>query len=287
MMQFVLDVFLATFYQFVALFGFLILFGSILLFLKYLLSNIFYNSIGWKGILLTGWIGTPIHELSHALMCVLFGHRIIELSFFKPDKTTGMLGFVSHSWDTRSLYQSVGNFFIGIAPLIIGTGMIIALLYFILPDLFSEVSVVLSTFQIESFELSHIEKYVQLLGEIIKILFSGDNLYEWRYYVFLYLTLSIASHIAPSPSDFRGMKSGLLLLLLLMVLLNSLATVLSFRIIIELAVLQKYIIFVSGLYILTLLITIGNGIISWLILNAYTLIVKRFWLNPFRRQSSF
>lgn len=67
---------------------------------------------------LTAVIGTPIHELSHAIACVLFGHKItdiklIDLSFSKP-----ALGYVNHSWNTRSIYQSVGCFFIAIAPLI-------------------------------------------------------------------------------------------------------------------------------------------------------------------------
>ena len=68
-----------------------ILFGNILLqigffigavylvgFLISLLNRLFYSLVDHsQGVCYaTGFIGTPIHELSHALMCVVFRHKI-------------------------------------------------------------------------------------------------------------------------------------------------------------------------------------------------------------------
>lgn len=64
---------------------------------------------------LSGFIGIPLHELSHAVMAVLFGHRIIRIKWFGFG-SGGLYGCVEHSWNTRSLYQRIGLFFIGIAP---------------------------------------------------------------------------------------------------------------------------------------------------------------------------
>ncbi|MGO0807158.1 hypothetical protein ACTPEF_24675, partial [Clostridioides difficile] len=52
-------------------------------------------------------------SLTNKLLC--FPFRPIE------SKNDGILGYVSHSYKKDNLYQSIGNFFIGIAPIIGGT----------------------------------------------------------------------------------------------------------------------------------------------------------------------
>jgi hypothetical protein len=46
------------------------------------------------------------------------------------------LGYVFHSYNRKSIYQTVGNFFIGIAPIISGTAALFLGLYFLLPHSF-------------------------------------------------------------------------------------------------------------------------------------------------------
>ena len=55
------------------LFGSIIIFGFILYILSSITRRIFAKTLGSKTeVYITGWIGTPIHELSHALFCILF-----------------------------------------------------------------------------------------------------------------------------------------------------------------------------------------------------------------------
>lgn len=63
---------------------------------------------------------TPLHEISHLIMAIIFGHKINKVALFQLN-SSNTLGYVTHSWNKNSLYQSVGVFFIAVAPLIAAT----------------------------------------------------------------------------------------------------------------------------------------------------------------------
>ncbi|RRV76525.1 hypothetical protein [Stutzerimonas stutzeri] len=69
---------------------------------------------------LTGYIGVPVHELSHALVCVLFGMRITKMAFYQPNSATGTLGFVEYRYSPYSMKHALGMALQGIAPLLAG-----------------------------------------------------------------------------------------------------------------------------------------------------------------------
>lgn len=79
-------------------------------------KQIIGNPISKGMFYVSAFFGTPIHELSHALMAIIFGHRIKKIQLFQSGND-GRLGYVEHQWNTRSVYQSVGVFFIALAPL--------------------------------------------------------------------------------------------------------------------------------------------------------------------------
>lgn len=71
---------------------------------------------------LIGGIGVIIHELSHLIVALIFGHHINHVTLLhipnpRDPSDTG-LGVVNHAWNTHNWYQKMGNFFIGIAPLL-------------------------------------------------------------------------------------------------------------------------------------------------------------------------
>lgn len=119
--------------------GFVFLFGKVIA----LCNGAFYRNFGSKGRAVcyaTGFIGTPVHEASHALMCLIFGHKIVEIKFFQPNSSDGTLGYVRHSYNPKNIYQKVGCLFIGIAPVLVGALILAGLLYLLLPELFGAVS---------------------------------------------------------------------------------------------------------------------------------------------------
>ena len=162
---------------------------------------------GWNSVLFTGWIGTPIHELSHALFCVIFRHRIDEIKLFEPDKNSGRLGYVRHSYRGKSFYQEVGNFFIGIAPLICGTAVLIGLLLLFYPSILNSIGE-----QSQTDELAWFEKIGLVIKSTIGEVLDLKNLVRWQFWLFMYLTLCVSSHMAPSRSDYEGGKKGAILL---------------------------------------------------------------------------
>ncbi|ETO41025.1 putative integral membrane protein [Fructilactobacillus florum 8D] len=67
-----------------------------------------------------GGLGVIIHELGHAFFAVIFGHKIGAIKLLNFQNQDGTLGSVSSSYNPSSRYQTIGNFFIGLAPIFSG-----------------------------------------------------------------------------------------------------------------------------------------------------------------------
>ena len=106
-----------------------------------LLNRVFYGIVGNNRtiIYITGAIGTPIHELSHALMCVLFGHRITEVKLFQPNSDDGTMGYVMHTSNSKNIYQQVGHYFIGVAPIFVSSVLLFLALKHCIPTAYKEI----------------------------------------------------------------------------------------------------------------------------------------------------
>ena len=176
---------------------------------------------------LFGWLGTIIHELGHAIFCIIFGHKITEIKLFHPDPETGTLGYVKHSHNRTNIYQLAGNFFIGIGPILFGTAVIFLLFYFLLglnPTDSSKFS--LSSYQPNSWEAlrSLAQNTWSSSGQLLTEIFSWPHLASWQLYVFLYLAFAIGISVTLSPSDIKSALAGFLIILILLFIVN-LATI--------------------------------------------------------------
>ena len=147
-----------------------------------LLSNSIRKSLakifGIQGYIYLTAPGVMIHEIGHAVFCLIFRHKIVEMKLFSPEED-GTLGYVNHSYNPNSFYQRIGNFFIGTGPIWFGVAVLCLISWLLLPN----------EMQISDFFLLN---------------FWG----RWQSYIWLYLALTISSHITLSPPDLAGSVDG-------------------------------------------------------------------------------
>lgn len=196
-----------------------LVFTSILFLLQKYACKIVMNSFGSKSILISAIVGTPIHEISHLIVCVLFRHKIVKVVFFEPD-TDGTLGYVTHSYNPMNLWHVIGNFFIGIAPLFGGAIAITVLTELLLPNGLEIIST--NVQYLDKFsDSTSISNFAYALFEhvsiIIKLLLSAMVIEPFKTGLWFYLAAAIALHMSPSPSDLKGAAKGFLLLVFLII----------------------------------------------------------------------
>ncbi len=282
----ILDTFLnaskLTLIHVILIFGLTGLITAALFLLQRMICISFSKTTGWKGVYLTAWIGTPVHELGHAIFCLIFRHKINEVALFKPDKASGVLGYVSHNYNPKSFYQSIGNFFIGIAPLLVGSLILYLLFDTFFPDLAAEP--VKSKFELDNFNNSTVsvlkEVYSKISGNISIV--SGTLIKPTILSVIiLYIMTSISAHIAPSHTDLKNALPGFGLLVALIFIINL---VLSFLKINSASYVDWFTTFLGrmhGILIFGLALTILTFILIYIPLFIFYLIKRKKLLNPF------
>lgn len=187
------------------LIGVIVIMGLVLGFLRNKSMYNYNQRFGRKAIYFTGIVGVPIHELSHLIIAKIFGHKIKEVKFFQPNIEDGTLGYVNHSYNPKNIYHQIGNFFIGIAPIICGSLFIILLLKIFVPA---------------SLESTNDLLNANGLFIFLKNIFSLSNFKRPEFYLFLYLVFSICSHISLSKADIKGAFIGVIFIFLILLIFN-------------------------------------------------------------------
>jgi hypothetical protein len=213
---FLKDLALATLVQMAYLAAGVFIFGLLIQLVSQFTFRSLEKTFGRWGTYLVAWLGTPVHELGHVVFCIIFRHRIVEMSLFKPDPNTGTLGYVYHRWDRRNPWQVMGNFFIGIGPVVLGSGVLFILFYFLVPGGPETWGSILSG--MNGAGAGGVGGYLEALWDsslaMLKTIFILENLAGWRFWVFLYLCICVAANLRLSLADVRGSLSGLLYVLL-------------------------------------------------------------------------
>lgn len=194
----------------------LVVFGLIISRIKHKVFENLYTKSKWWIYTLCGFIGTPIHELSHLIFHIVFLHRVIAVSLYRPikSKNDGVLGFVRFTYKEKSLYQNIGLFFAGIAPMIGGSVVLFFLMKFMLPECFNK----FEFFQITNLNLKEI--LIGLKNNVVnnfKLIFIDYSDLKMLL-LFYILAFSISTHMSISTADLRSaIKGGIILEIILLI----------------------------------------------------------------------
>ena len=259
LLNYVLDVLLSTFNQLFILFGPLLVL-VVLLNLSAIFSARMSVRFWGRNLFLYGfgWLGCSVHELSHALFALVFGHKINEIELFKPNNNGESLGHVSHSYDKNSIYQKIGNFFIGISPLLSG-GIV---LFFSTLLLFRFNITDLSSFRISTHIFTDLELLKQVglniwssLISYSTLVFVGAAAVWWKSALLIFILYSTGSSMTLSKSDVGSALSGFLWVIVIFLVFNLITLWIGNFVIIFL---EKIVRYISGFYFLLILSLIAN-----------------------------
>ena len=283
-LSFIKDLFIATFSQIASLFGGIIVFGLLIHFISQFTFRSLEKSFGRRGVYSVAWLGTPVHELGHALFCLIFMHRIVEIEFFKPDPVTGTLGYVYHKWNRLNPWQVLGNFFIGIGPVVLGSAVLFAIFYFLIPNsaqlwdsILVRVNEVGSNYSVGSY-------FKIITGsslDITKLIFTIPNLTSWRFWVFCYLSICVASNIRLSLADLKAALSGFGCVILPFIVLNLVGLLIGFASEKYFPFMASSLVIIYSLFILALIMALIGFILVYLLSATYFRVKYRRLLKPF------
>lgn len=214
----------ATFMQVFVLLGPLLVLAFIMHVVASNNERLSYKLFGRRGYLYVfGWLGTAVHELGHAIFAILFGHKIQSMVLFNPDPNSGSLGHVSHSYDSSSAYQNIGNFFIGIGPILFGS-IILFLISYLLFDI-NVMRLGTVSFSMDSLlSISALKETAVGVWEstwtYVQLVLTNEKSNWWRIILLLYVLFAAGSSITLSMADVQGAMGGFVYFVILLLLFN-------------------------------------------------------------------
>ena len=282
--EFFIELALLTLSQLVSLFAGFLVFGLLIHFISHLTFNSLGKAFGNAGMYVVAWLGTPIHELGHALFCIIFRHKIVRIEFFKPDPQTGTLGYVNHQWNRSSLWQVLGNFFIGVGPLILGCLALLGIFYWLVPDsaqAWESIRAAADGIADDNTVGGYLAVLKDSLLTFTRLLFTADNITGWQFWVFCYLSICVAANIRLSWSDIRGSLSGFGCVIVLLILVNVIGLLFGLGSEWFLPYTASSLSMMYGLFVLALIMTGIGFVITYLVSATWVKIRYGRVLNPF------
>ena len=181
------------------------------------------NHFGINSQVYCGFLGIIIHELSHLILALIFRHgiqsiRLLKLPHLHPNNASGddlALGYVNHTWNRHSLYQVIGNLFIGVAPIFGCTAALLGLDWLLAPGLFQAILSVADT-----------PEHPQWAASFQAL--TSTAVSWWQLLVLLLLTITIVvGGFDLSPADYQNSAIGLYSTVALLVGITSLLTLIG------------------------------------------------------------
>ena len=182
---------------------------------------------GYKTVLVSSVIGTPIHDMGHAIMCLLFGHRIEKMVLWQPRSADGTLGYVQHTYNRSNLYHRLGNLFIGTGPIFSGMAVLCLGLYFAFPGAWSAYSATVMPLVARNAPVTEfLSAGVSIVPHMLREFGSGA-VALWAQILAVLVMLSVSLHINLSPADIKGSLNALVPYLVLALLVTVVTTLIG------------------------------------------------------------
>ena len=192
--------------------------------------------------LLLGWSGTLVHEISHSLAGLVFGHKIESFNVYLLGGQDGKAGSVRLKHNPDSYYQRSGNFFIAMAPIFGGAAVIYLAVVFLASGLLTMPAVTSGNTGHWANEL-----YGYATASSNTLILLGKN-QPGMTALFLYITASIGSGMRMSITDMKKTIPGCFILAGLVLLFYLFRHVIGGEIHIPMAITE------SIIYIYTIMI---------------------------------
>ena len=225
--NYLLDAGLASFHQLIILLGPIIFLAAVMNFIARRNEILSYKVLGQKVYLnVFGWLGTSVHELGHAIFAILFAHKISEIKLFSPGSGKS-LGHVKHSYTRGNPYQTLGNFFIGLGPILLGSFLLflVTLLLFDI-DIFriaDKYEVVFSIELFKSFDSikNSLINFARGVWQCFELILYGPKTTWWKLILFFYFFYAVGSSFTLSGSDIKGAFRGFIYFVVLLLVFNT------------------------------------------------------------------
>ncbi len=169
---------------------------------------VYFVGSGSIGVIYTSSvIGTPIHELGHAIMCLIFAHKITDIKLLlPPNHPSGSLGYVEHSYNRKNVWAVLGNLFIGVGPIFSGLGVMILMLYLCFP---TQWGAYLQTSSLLAESAPTFGEIFRGVLSLLTSLWSGFSTDWFRSLLGLVVILSVSQHVTLSGADIKGALSAM------------------------------------------------------------------------------
>ncbi len=154
-------------------------------------------------------VGTPVHELGHALMCIPFAHRITDIKLLlPPSRRSRTLGYVQHTYNRKNLWAVFGDLFISFGPIFSGLGVMVLVLTLCFS---TQWNAYLDSSRQMAASGADLRQMLSMSFSLLFSLFDGIKGDAVRSIVGILIILSVSQHITLSFADLRGCFKALLI----------------------------------------------------------------------------
>lgn len=200
-------------------------------------------------------LSTPLREAGHAMMAVIFWHRVEDMQLLNLNDPDGEFGFVEHSYNPRNPVALLGNFFYAMGPVVLGL-VAVSLIFLtcfrgVLPAYFDEIRALGETG-------AGIGAYLRAAFLLLPKMFTAGEAGVFPRIIGCLLLVLVCLGIHASPSELFEALSGALILAVLAFVASGVMMLFDDRVMrIALSGIRSFSTVVTALYLVVLVFAAG------------------------------